>query len=244
MFPLLSRMCSERWPAPSIIYVCPLKALINNLGERLERYTQMIGRRSAIWHGDIGQSERKHTRLDPPDILITTPESLESMLISANPQMKSHLRNLRAVVVDEIHAFAGDDRGWHLVCVLERLNARVGHNLQRIGLSATVGNPQQLLQWLTAGCSGEQTVVQPPVENSLIADVTLDFVGSLENAATVVSRLHQGEKRLVFCDSRSRVERLAGLLKANGVQAFVSHSSLSIPERRRAEDAFAHGSPL
>ena len=241
MFPLLSRMCSERWPAPSIIYVCPLKALINNLGERLERYTQMIGRRSAIWHGDIGQSERKHTRLDPPDILITTPESLESMLISANPQMKSHLRNLRAVVVDEIHAFAGDDRGWHLVCVLERLNARVGHNLQRIGLSATVGNPQQLLQWLTAGCSGEQTVVQPPVENSLIADVTLDFVGSLENAATVVSRLHQGEKRLVFCDSRSRVERLAGLLKANGVQAFVSHSSLSIPERRRAEDAFAHG---
>ncbi len=241
IFPLLSRMCTERWPSPSIIYVCPLKALINNLGERLDRYTQMIGRRSSIWHGDIGQTDRKNTRLDPPDILITTPESLESMLISTNPQMKVHLRNLRAVVVDEIHAFAGDDRGWHLVSVLERLTARVGHHFQRIGLSATVGNPNQLLQWLAAGCSGEQTVVQPPVENSLPAEVTLDFVGSLANAATVISRLHQCEKRLVFCDSRSRVENLAGLLKTSGIQAFVSHSSLSIPERRRAEDAFAHG---
>jgi ATP-dependent Lhr-like helicase len=163
------------------------------------------------------------------------------MLISTNPQMKTHLSNLRAVVVDEIHAFAGDDRGWHLLCVLERLNARVGHELQRIGLSATVGNPEQLLQWLAAGSSKPQTVVQPPVETGLGAEVTLDFVGSLENAATVISRLHRGEKRLVFCDSRSRVEKLAGLLKSSGIQAFVSHSSLSISERRRAEDAFAHG---
>jgi ATP-dependent helicase Lhr and Lhr-like helicase len=73
------------------------------------------------------------------------------------------------------------------------------------------------------------------------AEVMLDFVGSLENAATVISRLHRGEKRLVFCDSRSRVESLAGLLKSSGIEAFVSHSSLSASERRRAEDAFAHG---
>src|SRR6267142_2346525 len=83
---------------PSIVYVCPLKAL--NLGERLDRYTRMIGRRSAIWHGDIGQSQRKQTRVEPPDILLTTPESLEGMLISTNTEMKTHLRNLRAVVVD------------------------------------------------------------------------------------------------------------------------------------------------
>lgn len=241
MFPLLSRMCSERWTSPSIIYVCPLKALINNLGERLDRYTRMVGRRSAIWHGDIGRAGRKQTRTDPPDILLTTPESLEGMLISANPQMKAHFRNLRVVVVDEIHAFAGDDRGWHLLCVLERLTARVGNDLQRIGLSATVGNPEQLLQWLAASSAGNQTVVQPSAEFGSEADVTLDFVGSLENAATVISRLHRGEKRLVFCDSRSRVESLAGLLKSSGIQAFVSHSSLSAPERRRAEDAFAHG---
>lgn len=104
-----------------------------------------------------------------------------------------------------------------------------------------MGNPEQLLQWLVAGSSREQTIVQPPAELGSAAEVTLDFVGSLENAATVISRLHRGEKRLVFCDSRSRVESLAGLLKSSGIQAFVSHSSLSAPERRRAEDAFAHG---
>ncbi|MCX6926390.1 MAG: DEAD/DEAH box helicase, partial [Verrucomicrobia bacterium] len=241
MFPLLSRMCSERWAAPSIVYVCPLKALINNLGERLDRYTRMLGRRAAIWHGDIGQGDRKRSRNDSPDVLLTTPESLEGMLISTNPQMKANLRNLRVIVVDEIHAFAGDDRGWHLLSVLQRLSDRTETEPQRIGLSATVGNPEELLRWLVGKSGKAATVVQPPSESTTPAEITLDFVGSLENAATVISRLHRGEKRLVFCDSRSRVESLAGLLRSAGVQAFVSHSSLSAPERRRAEDAFARG---
>ena len=241
LFPLLSRMCSERWIGPSVIYVCPLKALINNLGERMDRYTRMVGRGAAIWHGDVSQAERKQARQEPPDILLTTPESLEGMLISTNPQMKIHLRNLQAVVVDEVHAFAGDDRGWHLLCVLERLSARSGKDFQRIGLSATVGNPDELLRWLAGKSSRAQIVVQPPSERGTVADVTLDYVGSLENAAAVITRLHRGEKRLVFCDSRSRVESLAGLLRTAGVQAFVSHSSLSIEERRRAEEAFARG---
>lgn len=240
MFPLLSRMCSERWAAPSIIYVCPLKALLNNLGERLDRYTQMLGRRSAVWHGDIGQSERRQVRADAPDVLLTTPESLEAMLISTNASMRSQLRSLRAVVVDEIHAFAGDDRGWHLLCVLQRLVASAGHDLQRIGLSATVGNPEALLDWFSSS-TGRRTVVQPPVESPRSAEVVLDYVGSLENAAVVISRLHRGEKRLVFCDSRSRVEALGGMLRGHGVDVFVSHSSLSAAERKRSEEAFARG---
>ena len=241
MFPLLSRICSERWAAPSLVYICPLKALLNNLGERLDRYTRMLGRRSAVWHGDIGQSSRKQVRFDPPDVLLTTPESLEAMLISSNSDMRSHLQSLKAVVVDEIHAFAGDDRGWHLISVMQRLVALAGHELQRIGLSATVGNPDELMKWLAASSPGRRTVVQPPADVAGTPEVTLDFVGSLENAAIVISRLHRGEKRLVFCDSRSRVESLAGLLRSSGTQAFVSHSSLSAPERRRAEEAFARG---
>ncbi len=241
MFPLLSRMCAENWPAPSILYVCPLKALINNLGERLENYTQMLGRSASVWHGDVTQSAKQHLRSDPPDVLLTTPESLEAMLISTNPAMRAHLQKFQAVVVDEIHAFAGDDRGWHLLCVLERLNEICGRELQRIGLSATVGNPDSLLQWLVADGVNERVVVQPPSENALKAEIALDFVGSLENAAIVISRLHHGEKRLVFCDSRSRVESLSSLLRAAGVRVFVSHSSLSAVERRRSEEAFARG---
>jgi ATP-dependent Lhr-like helicase len=241
MFPLLSRMCNERWIAPSILYVCPLKALINNLGERLEKYTRMLGRTAAVWHGDISQSGRNQVRLDPADVLLTTPESLEAMLISSNAAMRTQLQRLQAVVVDEIHAFAGDDRGWHLLCVLERLAHLAGKDFQRVGLSATVGNPEELLTWLVVSSKRGKIVVQPENQASAAAEVTLDFVGSLENAAVVISRLHRGEKRLVFCDSRSRVESLAGLLRSAGIQVVVSHSSLSPAERRRAEEVFARG---
>jgi ATP-dependent helicase Lhr and Lhr-like helicase len=110
----------------------------------------MLGRSDSVWYGDVTQSAKQHLRSDPPDVLLTTPKSLEAMLISTNPVMRAHLQKFQAVVVDEIHAFAGDDSGWHLLRVLERLNEICGRELQRIGLSATVGNPDSLLQWLVA----------------------------------------------------------------------------------------------
>ncbi|MEM6915540.1 MAG: DEAD/DEAH box helicase, partial [Verrucomicrobiota bacterium] len=239
-FPVLSRICSENWNGLSVLYVCPLKALLNNLHERLEGYCQMVGRRCALWHGDIGQSERHRIKSDPPDILLTTPESLEVMLISSKKDGREMLRSLRTVVIDEIHAFAGDDRGWHLLSVMERIGRLANREIQRIGLSATVGNPDQLLEWLAGHCEGERSVIQPPAPAATSqTDVQLDYVGSLRNAAVVISRLYRGEKRLVFCDSRSRVEELGNELRQLGISVFLSHSSLSAEERRTSEEAFA-----
>ncbi len=239
-FPILSRICSENWNGLSVIYVCPLKALLNNLHERLEGYCQMVGRRCAIWHGDIGPSERNRIKSDPPDILLTTPESLEVMLISVKTDGREMLRSVRVVVIDEIHAFAGDDRGWHLLSVLERVGRLAGRELQRIGLSATVGNPAELLEWLAGHCEGRRQVIQPAAPGATAqTDVQLDYVGSLQNAAIVISRLFRGEKRLVFCDSRSRVEELGNELRRLGISVFLSHSSLSAEERRTSELAFA-----
>ncbi|UKJ77468.1 hypothetical protein H1Q64_27045 (plasmid) [Azospirillum brasilense] len=137
-----------------------------------------------------------------------------------------------------LHAFAGDDHGWHLLAVAERLSRVAGRPVQRIGLSATVGNPDVLLAWLSCGEDGD-VVGQPGPPAG--GEVMLDHVDSLESAATVLSRVHRGEKRLVFCDSRSKVERLGALLRTAGVRTFVSHSSLGIDERRRSEEAFASG---
>jgi ATP-dependent Lhr-like helicase len=143
-------------------------------------------------------------------------------------------------VVDEVHAFAGDDRGWHLLAVLQRLAHLAGRPIQRIGLSATVGNPGALLSWLQgASPSRPSVVVNPPASASVDASVGLDYVGTLPNAAKVISALHRGEKRLVFCEARSQVEQLAIALRSQGVTTFVSHSSLSADERRQAEQAFA-----
>jgi ATP-dependent Lhr-like helicase len=156
--------------------------------------------------------------------------------VSARIDHRSLLSGLRAVVVDELHAFAADDRGWHLLAILARLERLAGRRLQRIGLSATVGNPDDLLAWLTRNRGGR--IVSSGAGPST-GDVLADHVGSVENAVTVLSRVHRGERRLIFSDSRARVEELASGLRQAGVRTFVSHGSLSADERRQAEAAFA-----
>lgn len=240
MFPVLTQILTEPRPGLSTLYLCPLRALLNNLHVRLERYGQACGLRVGLWHGDVGAAARARIREDPPEVLLTTPESLEAMLLSSRTDHRGLFRNVRTVVVDEIHAFGGDDRGWHLLGVLERLGALTGRDLQRVGLSATVGDPDRLLDWLVGGSEGSRRVVAPDADATAAGvEVTLDHVGSLANAATVIAGLHHGEKRLVFADSRARVETLAAELRARDVSTFVSHASLAVDERRRAEMAFA-----
>ncbi|MEU8887439.1 DEAD/DEAH box helicase [Streptomyces sp. NPDC048442] len=256
-FPLLSAMREQRWTGTSVLYLAPLKALLNNLVHRVDGYAQWLGRRAALWHGDTPESVRRRIRTESPDILLTTPESLEAMLISVKTDHTHMLGRVRAVVVDEVHAFAGDDRGWHLLAVLERLERLTGHRIQRVGLSATVGNPDTLLTWLQGAHPTDRPgrVVAPGVVLPATAysgtpgsgtplprpagEVELDHVGSLGNAAKVISALHRGEKRLVFCDSRKQVEELGAALRARDVTVFLSHASLSTDERTRSEQAFA-----
>ncbi|WP_368073137.1 DEAD/DEAH box helicase [Streptomyces sp. WMMB 322] len=254
--PILSAMTDKRWSGTSVLYLCPLKALLNNLVPRIDSYAQWLGRRAALWHGDTTESQRQRIRSEPPDILLTTPESLEAMLIGVKTDHAQLLGRVRAVVVDEVHAFAGDDRGWHLLAVLERLERVTGHSIQRIGLSATVGNPQQLLAWLQGAQSGKRRgcVVAPELTPSSGAEpgasstadsgppageVELDYVGSLDNAAELLAVLHRGEKRLVFCESRRQVEELGAALRERDVTVSLSHASLSAEERARSEQAFA-----
>ena len=238
-FPVISQMLTEGWDGLSVLYVSPIRALLNNQEQRLQKYFSLVGRRAACWHGDTTQGERKRIIADPPDCLLTTPESLEAILVSTKIDHREFFKNIRCIVIDELHAFAGDDRGWHLLSVFARIRKLADRDLQRIGLSATVGNPAEMLDWLSSGSKREHRVVSATPVARQAPDVQLDYVGSLGNAAKVISLLHQGEKRLVFCDSRSRVEQLALLLRERGIDTFVSHSSLGLEERRAAEEAFA-----
>ncbi len=154
VFPLLSRMNRRDWKGTSVLYVCPLKALLNNRQPRLGAYADWLGRTVGLWHGHIATSCRRKLLVQRPDILLTTPESLESMLVSTHVDHHAFFSGLHSVVIDEVHAFAGDDRGWHLLAVLERLSRVANRPLQRIGLSATIGNPVELLGWLQGSGEG------------------------------------------------------------------------------------------
>lgn len=242
MFPLLTRMADEGWTGTSVLYVCPLRALLNNLEPRLVFYASWLGRTASVRHGDTTAGSRKRQIFERPDILLTTPESLESMLVSTLADPRSLFANVRAIVVDEVHAFAGDDRGWHLLGVLERISLLAGTSLQRIGLSATVGNAPELLHWLQGSNRSigiRSSVIAPVSDSATKPEIQLDFVGSDLNAAKVISALHRGEKRLVFADSRRTVERVSLGLRELGTSTFVSHSSLSLDSRRQAEAAFS-----
>ncbi|TDC73559.1 DEAD/DEAH box helicase, partial [Actinomadura sp. 7K507] len=164
LFPLLTRMTAESWDAPSLLYLAPLKALLNNLLPRLETYAGWLGMRAAVWHGDVTGGQRARLLREPPEVLLTTPESLESMLVSTKVDHRRWFRGTGAVVVDEVHAFAGDDRGWHLLAVLERLARLTGGPVQRVGLSATVGNPEALLSWLQGSFRRPASVIAPGVD--------------------------------------------------------------------------------
>jgi ATP-dependent Lhr-like helicase len=238
IFPVLSEILRRDLPAPSVLYVCPIRALLNNIEIRLGWYASLIGRTCALWHGDVSQADKSAVLRDPPDILLTTPESLEAMLVSTRVNKAALFSRIGFVIADELHAFGADDRGWHLLHILNRIRRISGIGAQRIGLSATVGEPERLLKWFCGDSQRPAQVIVPPSQPAVDAEVLIDYVGNVPNAAHVIARLHQGEKRLAFTDSRSQAEELASFLRGQGVETFISHSSLSRDERLRAEQAF------
>ncbi|MDC0708751.1 DEAD/DEAH box helicase [Stigmatella sp. ncwal1] len=238
--PLLSKMDVEDWRGVSVLYVAPIRALLNNQEARLTKLTGLIGRRAGKWHGDVKEPARKRLIDDPPDVLAITPESLEAMLLSTRTPARRFLAHVRAVVIDEVHAFAGDDRGAHLVSLLERIARIAETDIQRIGLSATVGDPEVIVGWLSGSSMRPQRVVDPGGARKP-PELHLDFVGTLDNAALLIDRLYPGTRRLVFVDSRRRVEELGHRLSQRGVDVYLSHSSLALSERTAAEKAFEEG---
>jgi ATP-dependent Lhr-like helicase len=239
--PLLSKMDVEDWRGVSVLYVAPIRALLNNQESRLSTLTGLIGRRAGKWHGDVKGPARRRMIDDPPDVLAITPESLEAMLLSTRTPARRFLAHVRAVVVDEVHAFAGDDRGSHLVALLERITRIAEADIQRIGLSATVGDPDAIVLWLSGSSLRPQRIVDPGGTRRA-PQLSLDFVGTLDNAAVIIDRLYPGTRRLVFVDSRRRVEELGHRLSQRGVDVYLSHSSLALSQRTAAEKAFEEGS--
>ena len=242
MFPVLANLVAEPGAsAVRAIYIAPIKALLNNQADRLGLYTEMVGLERFLWHGDVGPAERKRFLDEPADLLMTTPESLEVMLASAKVPTAELFRDLRFVVIDEVHAMAGVDRGAHLMSVIERLARLAAGDVQRIGLSATVGNPDAILGWLRGTSRRPGVIIDPPRQPAarrLLVHLDAS-VGQLADRAAAQAK---GHKSLFFCESRALTEIIADRLRDRGTEVFVHHSAVSLEERERAEERFQHGS--
>lgn len=149
-FPILSELYEDKPSSIGVLYIAPLKSLINDQFERLSELLDMTDTPLTHWHGDVAQSHKKKLLSTPRGILQITPESLESMLINRSNDIPRLFGDLRYVVIDEIHTLTGTDRGNQIICQLSRIARMIGYHPRRIGLSATIGNPEAAAEWLTA----------------------------------------------------------------------------------------------
>jgi ATP-dependent Lhr-like helicase len=240
IFPVLSRILAEELAPVAALYVCPIRALLNNQEERIGGYARMVGLESFKWHGDVSASRKQRFVREPKHVLMITPESLEVMLVGQKNDARRLFAGLSVVVVDEVHAFAADDRGAHLVSLLERLAHFCGRDLQRIGLSATVGNPEEIGRWLQGSSKRPFRLVDPP-RPALARDLAIELFEDAGGVAKAAAQLGRGRKSLVFVETRGEAERIAGAMQGLGVDVFVHHSAVSRADRQAAEERFVVG---
>lgn len=158
--PILTELHEHPPATIGAMYIGPLKALINDQFYRLEKLLEESHIPVQSWHGDVGQSKKTRFIRNAQGILQITPESLEAMLINRQTELSRLFGDLRFVVIDEVHAFIGSDRGRQVLCQLERLARYQAHPARRIGLSATLGEPELAMKWLAGGTEYPVTHIQ------------------------------------------------------------------------------------
>jgi ATP-dependent Lhr-like helicase len=236
------------------IYVTPLRALNRDMLKRISQWADHLGLSVQIRHGDTPQSERRRQALSPPDILITTPETLQVLLIGK--RLRTNMRNLTHVVIDEIHQLASDRRGSQLSMGLERLELLVGRKFQRIGLSATIQNPMAMASFLCGDNRNckivdmsktekqvEYSLEYPrPTEEDEIQSREL-YVSphSVARLRRIIDLVDGHERTLIFVNGRGVAEELGSRLAALGLKVGVHHGSLPREERERSEQSFKTG---
>ena len=157
-FPILTLLYENPSNSVGVLYIAPLKALINDQFGRLTELCEEADIPVARWHGDVPQSQKRRLLRRPGGILQITPESMESLMINRHMEIPSLFGELRFIVIDEIHSLLRSDRGLQTFCLIERMCRLAGCTPRRIGLSATIGNPTEAGKFLAAG-SGRPTVI-------------------------------------------------------------------------------------
>lgn len=163
-FPILSELWERPAHSVGVLYIAPLKSLINDQFYRMEDLLTESGIPVTHWHGDVSASHKKKLLDHPSGILQITPESLESMLINRSNDIVRLFGDLRFVVIDEVHTLTGVDRGNQIQCQLSRISRLIGRQVRRVGLSATVGDPEKAAAWLAGDSNIPVDVPQIPPE--------------------------------------------------------------------------------
>ncbi len=266
-FPILSLLCERPSRTVAVLYIAPLKSLINDQFGRMEELLAESGVPVTHWHGDVPGSHKKRLLEDPRGILQITPESLESMLLHRSNDIARLFGDLRFVVIDEVHTLTGSDRGNQIQCQLSRIARLIQKQPRRVGLSATVGNPELAARWL-AGDSGIAVDIPTVPEQGLRWRLGLEhfFVANAQNEQSDDKKALNGaqkavidagyeymydcvkeKKALVFSNSREETEYITATLRQIAANRrdpdrfLIHHGNLSAVLREDAERRMKEG---
>ncbi|MCU4975256.1 DEAD/DEAH box helicase [Halobacteria archaeon AArc-m2/3/4] len=251
MLPVFDDLVEDPPEGFGALYVTPLRALNRDMRDRLEWWGETLDLTVDVRHGDTTQYQRGKQAEDPPDVLITTPETIQAML--TGERLREGLEDVSHVVVDEVHELAASKRGAQLSIGLERLRELAG-NFQRIGLSATVGDPEDVGQFLTGGrpCEIREidvgSNVSVTVREPEITEADERLAGKLMTQADTASHVRlirdivdERESTLIFVNTRQTAEALGSRFNELDLPIGVHHGSLSKEARIEVEDAFKAG---
>lgn len=254
--PILSRLlfdgvdgCARGF---SVLAIAPLKALINDQGRRLEEMAAGTDIPVHLWHGDVAASKKASAAASPSGVLLTTPESLEAMMMLRGPWLKMAMQHLRYVVVDELHSFIGSERGKQLQSLLHRLEAAVGRKVPRVAMSATFGDAEGVKHFLRPGGGMPVDVVEAreggqPVQLAIKEYLATDTCRPQELIAEDLYRRLRGSNNLVFTNSRKEAEAYSVALTDLSLQQGVPvefrlhHGSLARADREGVERDLQQG---
>jgi len=271
--PIFSRLMEESGAGVGALCVSPLKALINDQFRRLSAIGELLEMPVTPWHGDIDAGRKKRLLKQPSGILIITPESLEALFIRHGPDLAAVFQGLNYLVIDELHAFIGSERGKQLQSLMHRVEQVIRRRIPRIGLSATIGDMELAAEFLRPGKAaqvnlilseeeGQEIQIQVrgyrQVEPNLEKDLNLDpeeesdAAGDSQDEMDIAAHLFRvlrGDTNLIFINSRSDVEAYTDRLRRLSEQQRVPneflphHGSLSKDIREEAEQALKSDKP-
>jgi ATP-dependent Lhr-like helicase len=239
LLPVLSTLLEDEKfynsQTPLMIYIAPLKALINDIYLRLKKLTSRTRLKTFCWHGDISQKE-KNLALKSSSFIVTTPESLEGMFISTKIDHHAFFKNMRFILVDELHALINGPRGAQLASLIERLDQISQYNIQRVAMSATIGNPLQVLEWIQGGSERETVHVDDAKSSKKMIMVR---ERSLENLKSDIEKmLSFNGKGIIFTSSKQEAEVLNHYFIRKGFRSLLHHGSMGKEIREQTENIF------
>lgn len=242
LFPILNKMLHEDVKPVTVIYITPLKALINDLLHRINWWSSRLGFLVNRKHGEVPQKEKNLRLKKIPHIIVTTPEGLEIDLDWAS-KFREYYKNVKWVIVDEVHELVSSKRGTQLSILLERLKSFIGYDFQRIGLSATVSDEEKVAKFLFGSSERKMSIIKLQDTRNFeikIRKIKNDSI-MWKNAAELIHQLIE-KPTLIFTNSRFSTERLyEELEKLGNTEIYVHHSSISKDLKNLAEDELRNG---